>query len=94
MAVPARAIAERRIAEYFLQHDAVRPDSAIEFNPSRAVRARAFARMKGGRVILQVLGNRWYLDAPAWISRREERRKRAVAIAAAGMAIGILAAIL
>ena len=44
MAVPARAIAERRIAEYFLSHDAVRPDSAIAYETARPIRARAFER--------------------------------------------------
>ena len=93
MAVPARAIAERRIAEYFLQQDAVRPAGAIEYAPTRQVRARAFARLKDAHVIRQGSGDRWYLDAPAWIARREERRKRVLLVAAAGVAIGAIAAI-
>jgi hypothetical protein len=93
MAVPARAIAERRIAEYFLSRDAVRPDSAIEYDPARRVRARAFERLKDRQVIRLGQGNRWYIDAPAWIDRREERRKRVMLLAAAGVAIGAIAAI-
>jgi hypothetical protein len=93
MAVPARAIAERRIAEYFLSRDAVRPDSAIEYDPVRRVRARAFERLKDRQVIRLSQGNRWYLDAPAWIDLRDERRKRVMLVAAAGVAIGAMAAI-
>ena len=94
MAVPARAIAERRVAEYFLQQDAVRPDGAIEYAPSRPVRARAFERLKELRVIRQGRGDRWYLDTPAWIERRGERRKRVLLVAAVGVAIGAIATIL
>jgi hypothetical protein len=93
MAVPARAIAERRIAEHFLEQDAVRHDSAIEYETARPVRARAFERLKDCRVIRQGQGNRWYLDAPAWIARRGERRKRVLVLAVAGVAIGAVLSI-
>jgi hypothetical protein len=93
MAIPARAIAERRVAEYFLQQDAVRPGSAIEYDPARPVRARAFSRLTEHHVIRPGEGSRWYLDAPAWIERRAERRKRVVLLAAAGVVIGAIAAI-
>ena len=93
MAVPARAIAERRIAEYFLSHDAVRPDSAIAYETARPIRARAFERLKDHQVIRMGQGNRWYLDAPAWIERRGERRKRVALLAGAAVAIGAIVAI-
>jgi hypothetical protein len=93
MAVPARAIAERRVAEHFLERDAVRPDSAIEYETARPVRARALTRLKDRQIIRPGQGNRWYLDAPAWMERRAERRKRVVVLAAAGLVIGAIATI-
>ncbi|WP_126174842.1 hypothetical protein [Tsuneonella rigui] len=94
MAVPARAIAERRVAEHFLREDAVRPDGAIDYAPERLVRARAFERLKDLGVLREGQGGRYYLDAPAWIERRDERRKRIAVIAAVAVAVGAVASIL
>ncbi|MGN6500734.1 MAG: hypothetical protein ACTHKM_11380 [Tsuneonella sp.] len=94
MAVPARAIAERRVAEHFLRENAVRPDSAIDYEPGRLVRARAFARLKDLGVLRAGQGGRFYLDAPAWLERRDERRKRIAVIAALGVVAGAIVAIL
>ena len=94
MAVPARAIAERRVAEHFLRENAVRPDGAIDYAPERLVRARAFERLKDLGVLREGQGGLFYLDAPAWIERRDQRRKRIAVIAAAAVAIGTLASIL
>ena len=93
MSPPARAVAERRVAEHFLRLDAVRPDSAIEYDPGRLIRARAFARLQQRGVVRQGLAGRWYLNAPAWIARRDERRKRMAVIAAAGVIVGAVVAI-
>lgn len=86
MPVPARAIAERRIAEHFLSQDAVRADSAIEYAPARPNRARAFERLQREQVLRPGASGRWYLDAPTWTERYRERRKRA-AIAAIGVLV-------
>ena len=94
MAVPARAIAERRVAEHFLRENAVRADGAIDYAPERLVRARAFERLKNLGVLREGQGGRFFLDAPAWIERRDQRRKRIAVIAAAAVAIGALASIL
>lgn len=94
MPVPARAIAERRVAEHFLREDAVRPDSAIDYEPGRLVRVRAVARLKDLGVLRPGQGGRYYLDAPAWIERRDERRKRIAVIAALGVVAGAIVAIL
>ena len=94
MAVPARAIAERRIAEYFLEKNAVRADSAIPYEPVRPVRARAFQRLKDSGVLRGGAGDRWYLDPPAWTERYRGRRKRMALIAAGAVVAGAIAAIL
>ena len=94
MAVPARAIAERRIAEHFLNADAVRADSAIEFEPTRLVRARAFERLKNNDVVRGAQNGRWYLNAPAWTERYRGRRKRAVAVMVGVIVVGMLGSIL
>lgn len=94
MAVPARAIAERRVAEHFLRENAVRSDSAIDYAPGPLARARAFERLKGLGVLREGQGGRFYLDAPAWIERRDERRKRIAVIAAVAVAVGAVASIL
>ncbi len=94
MVVPARAIAERRVAEHFLSHDAVRPDSAIEYEPGRLVRARAFERLKDHDVIRGGANGRWYLDTPAWADRHQGRRKRVVAVALGAIIVGVIAAAL
>ena len=94
MPVPSRAIAERRIAEHFLSSDAVRPDSAIVYEPGRLVRRRAFARLQDHGVIRGGSNGRWYLDAPAWTDRHRGRRKRAIAVALAAVVAGAIAAAL
>lgn len=94
MAVPARAIAERRVAEHFLEQDAVRPDSAIDYQPTRAVRARAFERLKDNGVLRGGQNGRWYLDTPAWTERHRARRKRVVAAALGAVVIGAIVSVL
>ena len=93
MPYPARAVAERRIAEHFLAADAVRPADAIAFETKWPVRARAFARLKD-RDILKPAGQGFYLDVAAWSERRASRRKRAaVFLAAVAVVGGIFAAL-
>ena len=94
MVIPARAIAERRIAEYFLAQNAVRPDSAIEYDPGRLVRERAFERLKNSDVIRGGQNGRWYLDTPAWSERHQGRRKRVLAVAFGAVIAGVIAAAL
>jgi hypothetical protein len=94
MAVPARAIAERRIAEHFMASNAVRSDSAIDYEPTRFVRERAFERLKDKGIIQGAPGGRWYLDVPAWTERHSGRRKRIVGLMLGGVIVGALAAIL
>jgi len=93
MAVPARAIAERRIAEHFLAEDAVRPNSAIEYDPGRPVRARAFERLKDNGVLRGGQNGRWYLDTPAWTERHRSRRTRVVGLALGAVIVGAIIAI-
>jgi len=94
MAVPARAIAERRIAEHFMAENAVRADGAIEYEPTRLIRARAFERLKDKGVLHGAPGGRWYLDVPAWTERHAGRRKRIVGLMLGGVVVGALASIL
>ncbi len=94
MPVPARAIAERRIAEHFMSENAVRADSAVEYEPTRLVRARAFERLKDKGVVRSPGNGRWYLDAPSWTERSTGRRKRILSVLLGGVVVGALAAIL
>lgn len=94
MVVPARAIAERRIAEHFLSENAVRADSAIEYVPARPIPARALHRLKDKGVVRSTRNGRWFLDAPSWTERQSARRTRIFGLMLAGVVVGALAAIL
>ena len=89
MVVPARLIAERRVAEHFLDHGALSPETAVAYAPNRWSAARALARLrdlgvlKGGKGAL-------YLDEIAWDARTGKHRKRALALLALGVvSVGI-----
>jgi hypothetical protein len=89
MAVPpVRPIAERRVAQHFLQVGAVSMADAIAFVPGSPSRQRAFERLKGADVLRTDGQDKWWLDEERWSSRRSDRRTRVVltmlAVAAAG----------
>ncbi len=87
--VPVRAIAERKVAEHFVEAGAVSMADAIRFDPARPSRERAFARMKGADILRTDGKGKWWLDEEQWNKRRSDRRSRAVW---ALLAIGVAAA--
>ena len=93
MAVPVRAIAERRIVEHFLELDAVSAADAIEYDPKRPSRRRAFDRLKGSDVIRPAGRDRWFLDEDSWNRRRGFRRSRVAGAIVIAAAVGIFAAL-
>ncbi|UIP05854.1 hypothetical protein LY632_09050 [Erythrobacter sp. SDW2] len=93
MAVPVRAIEERRIAEHFLALDAVSAADAVEYDPKRPSRKRAFARLKGSDVIRPAGRDRWYLDEDRWDKRRGFRRSRIAGAVFLAAAVGLFAAL-
>ncbi len=90
--VPARAIAERRVAEHFLTAGATAPDCAIAYAPERWARVRALARLRDLAVIHGEDGALW-LDETAWHDRKGARRKHALALLALGAVSAGIAAL-
>ncbi len=91
MAVPVRAIAERRIVEHFLELDAVSAADAVHYDPQRPGLRRAFDRLKGSDVIRSAGRDRWYLDEDKWDKRRGFRRSRVAGAIVIAAAVGVLA---
>jgi hypothetical protein len=94
MAVPARAIARRKVADAFFAADAVRPDSAIRYETPRFIRQRAFERMKDQGVLKPGKNGGYYLDVPVWHAAYAQRKKRIVTLlglaAVAGAVVSLL----
>ena len=88
--VPVRPIAERKVAEHFLEAGAVSMADAIPYAPVRPSRQRAFERLKGLDVLKTDGKGNWWIDEAQWRGRRSGRRTRValalVAIAAAAAA--------
>ena len=85
--VPVRPIAERKVAEHFVDAGAVSMADAIPYAPSRPSRQRAFERLKGADILRTDGKGKWWLDEAAWGKRRSNRRTRAVwALLAVGVA--------
>jgi hypothetical protein len=86
--VPVRPLAERRVAQHFLDGGAVSLVDAVPYAPTRPSRQRALDRLKGADVLKTDGQGRWYLDEALWDQRRSNRRTRVVltmlALAAAG----------
>lgn len=93
MAVPARAIAERRIVEQFLDLDAISAADAVAYDPERPSHRRAFDRLKGADVIREAARGRYYLDEARWDRRRGFRRSRIAGAVILAAAVGVFAAL-
>ena len=78
MAVPYRAIAERRVTDRLLQANAVWPGSGQPLVPLRARHQRALARLLTAGVIREEGDRRYYLYAPAYAAHMANRRRRVV----------------
>ncbi len=89
MAAPSvRPLAERKVAQAFIDAGATSMADAIPYAPARPSRERAFERLKGADVLRTDGQGRWWLDEARWQGRRSDRRTRVVltmlAVAAAG----------
>lgn len=85
--VPVRAIAERKVAEHFVEAGAVSMADAIPFTSARPNRQRAFDRLKGEDILRTDGKGKWWLDEARWEERRGNR------LARAGMAMLAVAAV-
>lgn len=81
--IPAKAIAEKRVAGHFIAEGATSPEHAIAVVSLRWPRARALARLRDLGIVHGPEGALW-LDLDAWQDRRGTRRKRALALLALG----------
>ncbi len=93
MVIPAAAIAERRVADHFRKAEATAPSTAIRYEPTRRIRARALSRLKDAGVVRSATEG-WYLDADAWSQRRAARRKRAAVVVGIAAVVGAVLAAL
>jgi hypothetical protein len=85
--VPARPLAERKVAAHFIDAGAVSMADAIPYAPARPSRQRAFERLKGADVLRTDGQGKWWLDEELWQGRRSGRRTRALlALIAVGAA--------
>jgi hypothetical protein len=65
-AAAAVAKARRDVQHYFFSHDAVRPDSAVAFDPQSRLQQRLFDRMRGAGVIREAKPGLYWLDVVAY----------------------------
>lgn len=96
MATAAAAImakAQQDVIGHFMSSNAVSPESAVTFEPSRRPQRSMFERMQREGVIVAAGNDRWFIDIPRYHERTKTRRKRvlgvlgAVIVAAAGIAL-------
>jgi hypothetical protein len=78
MAVPAGAIAERRLIMRLLRAGAVSADTAAPLDGLRWIQARRLARLLAAGVVREAAPQRYYLEAPALADRLTARRRRAL----------------
>ncbi len=96
-AAAAAARARRDIQHHFFMNDAVRPERAVAFEPSRMSQERQFERMRARGIICEADPGRYWLDVVAYdvdLTGRHRRLKVALAIALAALAVGLLIAII
>lgn len=90
--VPVRPIAERKLAQVFLDAGATSMADAIPYVPARPSSERAFERLKGADVLRTDGQGKWWLDEDRWQGRRSGRRTKAiVALLAVGAAAALAA---
>ena len=94
MATAAAALiakARRDIQHEFFSHDAVRPDRAIAFDPTRHIQRRVFERWQRSGIIREEQQGHYWLDVTAYDVdlRQRHNRVRIVLI----IIIGIMAVV-
>ena len=94
MAVPLRAIAERRVIERLLRAGALAPDAAQPLSDLGWFEDRGLARLLEAGVARKDTTGRYYLDGPGLADHWYRRRRRVVLVLAALMLLGALALLL
>lgn len=100
MATAAAAVvakARRDIQHEFFSHDAVRPDRAIAFDPSRHVQRRVFERWQRAGVIREEGPGRYWLDVTAYdgdLRKRHNRLRVALLVVVALLLVGAVSGLL
>jgi hypothetical protein len=92
-AAAAVARARRDIQHYFFSRDAVRPDRAVDFEPSRNIERRQFERMISRGIIHQDTQGRYWLDVVAYdvdLTNRYQRVKIALLVVVLALLIVLL----
>jgi hypothetical protein len=90
--VPIRPLAERKVAEAFLDARAVSMADAMAYVPEGPSADRAFERLKGADVLKTNGQGKWWLVEERWEDRRTGRRSRVVfAVLALGVAAAVAA---
>jgi len=87
------AKARRDVVSHFMSCNAVTPEAAVVFAPSRFVQRRAFDRMLRSGVLIETRPGRWYLDVARYDAATQSRRKRAGLALGATIAVAIAAAL-
>ena len=92
-AAAAMARARRDIQHHFFSRDAVRPDRAVDFEPSRHIERRQFERMISRGIIHQDAQGRYWLDVVAYdvdLTGRYQRVKIALLVVVLALLIVLL----
>ena len=88
----AVAKARRDIQHHFFSHDAVRPDRAVDFEPSSGIQRRQFERMQSRGIIRQDQSGRYWLDVVAYDIDLRQRFSR-VRVVLLVMIVGLMLAL-
>lgn len=100
MATGAAALiakARRDIQHEFFSQDAVRPDRAIVFDPSRHIQRRVFERWQRTGVIRKVASGRYWLDVTEYdidMRKRHNRLRIALLIVVGLLLVGVMTGLL
>ena len=75
-AAAAIARARRDVQHHFFSQDAVRPDRAVAFEPSRMIEQRQFERMQSRGIIREASPGTYWLDVVAYDLDLQQRYRR------------------
>lgn len=96
-AAAAVARARREIQHHFFSHDAVRPDRAVAFEPSRGIERRQFERMRERGVIHEAKPGLYWLDVVAYdvdLRQRFNRVRTLLLIMVLALMVGLLVSLI
>ena len=91
-AAAAIAKARRDVQHHFFSHDAVRPERAVAFEPSRRIEERQFERMRSRGIIHEAKPGLFWLDVVAYdidLRQRHDRIRWVLLALVIGLAIGL-----